>query len=419
MLKTARLLGTSIRMSLGQIWANKMRSLLATLGIVIGIASVLAVIASLTGLKSKVLSEFESLGARKIYVYPDRPKTGPDKDASWRRIRFRPEQFDGLLAQTQSISSFTRIFRSWADVSYGTTTIDPEVKGIDFAWHAIEQRGVTRGRPFGITDQINARPVCLITQITVEELGLPAEPIGVELTLLNRRFTVIGIVEPDPAGGGVMNALEGNDEEASRAEVFVPFDTLSNAGRGWMFATLYAKSPTLVDEAEQEARFFFRKTRGVSPGDPDNFRFELLTKSIEQFTSIAGSVTAIAAGIVSISLLVGGVGIMNIMLVSVSERTREIGLRKAVGAKPAALLLQFLIESATLCTLGGALGLLGAQALVEALRRFPDANLDQTVIPIWAIALALVFSGTVGIAFGFFPALKAARMDPITALRHE
>ena len=129
--------------------------------------------------------------------------------------------------------------------------------------------------------------------------------------------------------------------------------------------------------------------------------------------------TAVAGGIVSVSLLVGGIGIMNIMLVSVSERTREIGLRKAVGARPAAILLQFLIESIVLCTLGGLLGVLGGQLMIAGIARIPDANLDQAAIPAWAVVLSLAFSSAVGVGFGLFPAIKASRLHPIDALRHE
>jgi putative ABC transport system permease protein len=173
------------------------------------------------------------------------------------------------------------------------------------------------------------------------------------------------------------------------------------------------------EEARAELTFFLRKRRHLPLGAPDNFRVELMEKFIEQFNAIAGMVTMVAGGIVGISLLVGGVGIMNIMLVSVSERTREIGLRKAVGARPSAILMQFLVEAVILCLIGGLVGLLFGQAMTSLMAALPGSKLDKASIPGWAIAVAFGFSAAVGLIFGMFPAIKAARLDPIDALRHE
>src|SRR5204863_6928994 len=150
-----------------------------------------------------------------------------------------------------------------------------------------------------------------------------------------------------------------------------------------------------------------------------DFRVEVVEKFLEEFNKVAVTITIVATGIVGISLLVGGVGIMNIMLVSVSERTREIGLRKAVGARPAAILLQFLVEAVMLCLMGGLVGLLFGSLLTKGIASIPAAMLSKASIPGWAIALSFGFSALVGLVFGMFPAVKAARLDPIDALRHE
>src|SRR5690606_32094708 len=149
------------------------------------------------------------------------------------------------------------------------------------------------------------------------------------------------------------------------------------------------------------------------------FRVEIIERFLQQFNQIAGVVTMVAAAVVGISLVVGGVGIMNIMLVSVSERTREIGLRKAVGARPAVVLVQFLIEAVVLCLVGGFIGLIFGEIMTLGLRRIPGAGLESAAIPPWAIILSFGFSAAVGVVFGMFPAIKASRLDPIVALRHE
>ena len=177
--------------------------------------------------------------------------------------------------------------------------------------------------------------------------------------------------------------------------------------------------PELSDEAEAEVRFLLRKMRKLKPGEPDTFQVMALNQMIDQLKAMAAGITAIAGGIVGISLLVGGIGIMNIMLVSVSERTREIGLRKAVGATPAAVLMQFLLEAITLCLVGGFVGLAIGNAFAFGLTLIPDAGLDQATVPLWAVLMSFAFSATVGVVFGMFPAFKASRLDPIEALRHE
>ena len=413
-LRLLRFVLVSLLLAVGQIWANKTRSILATLGIVIGIASVTAVIAALTGLRAKVLSEFESFGTNKLFIFPEQPSEGRWKNSQWGDIRFTPGQFVGMLEHTPSLASFTRMAEMNTAVSHGDRTVDAAaVKGIDTAWHEIEGRYVTVGRPFSVVDDYNARPVCLITETTRDELRLPRNPVGESVYMYNRRFEVIGLLEPPRDAGGMFGG------GGVAYEVFVPFPTLWDAADPYMYVIANARGPQFANEARAEVRFFLRQSRDLAPDDPDTFQVQAMSQFLNQFNALAAGVTAVAGGVVSVSLLVGGVGIMNIMLVSVSERTREIGLRKAVGARPAAILLQFLIEAVTLCSLGGVLGILGGYGLTQLLQKIPNAQLDQAFIPAWAIALSLAFAGSVGVTFGLFPAIKAARLNPIEALRHE
>jgi putative ABC transport system permease protein len=209
-------------------------------------------------------------------------------------------------------------------------------------------------------------------------------------------------------------------ENRTGLQVILPFNTVRRM-RPWggMHVIAASRSPDVSEEAQAEIKFFLRKKRNLKIGDPDTFGVEAVQQFVDQFRKISATVTMAATGVVGISLLVGGVGIMNIMLVSVSERTREIGLRKAVGARPSAILLQFLVEAIMLCFLGGLLGVLGGLGLTMAVAQIPDAHLENAYIPGWALAMSFGFAGGVGLIFGMFPAIKAARLDPIEALRHE
>ena len=205
-------------------------------------------------------------------------------------------------------------------------------------------------------------------------------------------------------------------------EMYIPMKTFLKLGdkRPFIYVIAMSKSPEVSDEAVSEIKFFLRNNRrpALSPGEPDTFGAESLQSAIKQFNQLSAVITLAAGGVVSISLLVGGVGIMNIMLVSVSERTREIGLRKALGARKGAILTQFLVESLILCFIGGLIGLGIGKLLTMAICSI-NKMLNMAHIPLWAVMLSFCFCGIVGIVFGMFPAMKAARLDPIEALRHE
>jgi putative ABC transport system permease protein len=408
------LLYQSVVLALSQIWANKIRGILTTLGILIGVAAVSAVIALITGMKQRVLNEFEAFGTNKIFIEPHWPRSGR-ANISWRQIMFRLSDFDEMLEHCPSVAKYTHMHWSRGVLAYGSKTEDTNVQimGVDPDWHEIEHRYVTLGRTLTVLDNAQVRPVCLINTMVRDKLDMDRDPVGQYIDVDGNRMLVVGLLEP-PA------ASIGNSAEAR--EVIIPFNySISKERWPWYEVMAASKSPQLSDDAKAEIEFYMRQKRRIKPGKEDTFQVMTAQRVVEQFNKVASMVTLIATGIVGISLLVGGVGIMNIMLVSVSERTREIGLRKAVGARPSAILLQFLVEAVVLCLIGGAIGLALGQALTTTVASFlpQEAKIERMVIPPSAILLAFGFSAGVGLIFGMFPAIKASRLDPIEALRHE
>jgi len=408
-----RLFYQSVYLALGQIWTNKTRSILTTIGIVIGVASVTAVIAALTGLKAKVLTQVETFGTNTIFILPTRPDKGPMRHASWWTIRFLSEHFDDMLEHCPSVEHFSRIAGIGRHTAHyrEKSAENVEVTGIEPAYHEIQSRPVELGRTFSVIDNMQVRPVCLIDSKLRDELRLDRDCIGQSIRIGHYAFRIVGVIERQPE-------LQFGESGQEHYEVFIPFKTTFKMGNPWIAAFAASKSAEVTEEAQAEISFFLRRTRNIRPGEPNTFRVESLQSALETFHKIALMVTLVAGGIVGISLLVGGVGIMNIMLVSVSERTREIGLRKAVGAKKSAILTQFLIEAVVLCFVGGLVGVGIGQCLTLIISGL-NPVLDMTYIPAWAILLSFCFAGSVGIFFGMFPAIKAARLDPIEALRHE
>jgi putative ABC transport system permease protein len=408
----AQLLYQSAHLALSQIWANKTRSLLTTVGIVIGVASVTAVIAALTGLKATILSQVETFGTNTIIINSQRPDTGPLSHLSWWNVRFSAEDFDGMLEHCPSVARYTRISGNQQTVRFGEKSVkDVDVSGVEPSWHEIENRPLVLGRKFSMVDL--TRPVCIIDPQLRDKLRLDTDCIGQSIRIGPNTFRIVGVIEKKVQMGFV-----GMGSGREDYEVIIPFRTSYKFGEPWIAVLAEGKSTEVLDEAVAEIKFFLRRARRIKPGDPDTFRVQSLKSAIQTFNNIALVVTLVAGGIVGISLLVGGVGIMNIMLVSISERTREIGLRKAVGAKKSAILTQFLVEAVILCFFGGLIGVGFGKLLTFGISRI-NPLLAKTYIPFWAVVLSFGFAGFVGVCFGLFPAIKAARLDPIEALRHE
>ncbi len=410
-----RLLFQTVFLALSQIWSNKGRAFLTTLGIIIGVAAVILTVAATQILKQFVLEQFETIGASRVWVFPRMPREQVGR-FSWRQIRMSTFEAEGMMKACPSLKRLTPIKSFTVPVQYGDRT-EPTVniQGIWPTWHDIENRSVISGRPFLPIDEENRHQVCVVNDKAIEELSLPTEPVGESLLINGSKFLIVGVVETK-----AVSPMFGGGE--ARSEVYIPFKTADMMRPDWMsglYVSAQTNNPKDFEEAKAEITDFMRKRRKLQPGDPNTFGVESIEQAREQFNKVAVYMTSGAVVIVGISLIVGGVGIMNIMLVSVSERTREIGLRKAVGAPPIVVLMQFLVEAVVLCLFGGAIGLAIGFGAKLAASTDPASVVAKAAIPMWAVWLSIGFSAGTGIVFGMFPALKAARLDPIEALRHE
>jgi putative ABC transport system permease protein len=407
-----RLIWQTVFLAIGQVWANKVRAILTALGIIIGVLGVTVVAAGLDGMQGYVLTQFEGIGAKKMWLWGEVPESKREV-MSWTDVKVTTYEANLILEHAETVETLTPGCRaSWNVVNGKKVAQGVRVTGIWPTWHEIENRQVLFGRPFSRIDDAENRQVCLINEQGIEELDLDTDPVGDYILVSGRRFLIVGVVETKEA-----SMFEGGQ---TRTELFIPFSThkIMNPYT-WTDITLQLFDPDKADDAKAEVRFILRNHRNLGPEDEDTFDMFVIQSAIENFNNVARVIGFIMGGVVGVSLLVGGIGIMNIMLVSVSERTREIGLRKAMGAKPPVVLLQFLVEAVVLCLVGGLVGLLIGNILVMGIQFIPNFPLESISIPKWAIILSLGFSAGVGIIFGMFPAIKASLLNPINALRHE
>jgi len=407
-----RLLWQTVFLAIEQVWANKIRAILTALGIIIGVMGVTVVAAGLDGMQGYVLTQFEGIGAKKMWLWGYVPE---DKRTvmSWTDAKVTTYEADLILEHAETVETLTPTCDTRFNISNGFKVAQRvRVTGIWPSWHEIENRQVLLGRPFSKIDGEENRQVCLINEQGIEDLGLDIDPTGDYIIVAGRRFLIVGVVETKEA-----SMFEGGQ---TRTELFIPFSTHKMMNPyTWTQFTLQLFDPKKADDAKAEIRFILRNHRNLGPEDKDTFDMFVVQSAIEKFNGVAFVISIVMIVVIGISLLIGGIGIMNIMLVSVSERTREIGLRKAMGAKPPVVLLQFLVEAIVLCVIGGLVGLFLGNILVAAVQFIPKFPLDSIAIPRWAVILSLGFSAGVGIVFGMFPAIKASLLNPIDALRHE
>ncbi len=403
----------NLRIAFRALRANKMRSMLTTLGIIIGVAAVIAVVSIVQGLQFMITKELQGVGATYVMVLPKQdPNQGPGVLA--RQVKLTWEDGQAVRDRIPGVRLITPLVAAPSQVvKYGERQHTVQyLFGVSQDWPEVNNHEVELGRFFSRVDMEHRRKVAVVGQKVAEELGL-SDPIGKEVYVGSLPVSIIGVMEKrGQALGQDMDDL-----------VFIPFDTAVNllgrtAGEQIQLR-LQAVDAASVDQVKDGITQLLRQRHKIVEGQPNDFDVMLQDEILKSVGSILGMITTVIGAVVGVALLVGGIGIMNIMLVSVTERTREIGVRKAVGARRQDILVQFLIEAITLSLVGGGVGLLAGWGIGAGVASLLPGDWPPAHVPFWAILLAVGFSAVVGIFFGIYPAGKASRLDPIEALRYE
>ncbi len=391
--------------------AHGLRSFLTTLGIIIGVASVITVVAIMNGLSSNIRGQLDDLGSDMVTI---RAYTTPDQELLGFRNKLSDSDFRLLqakLGQVEQISRMMPAFSLGLSVSYGRNSTQTQLLGADSAYQNVVRIYPQLGRFLNVQDDLKRRRVAFIGHSLIQKLQLPANPVGQYISLSGDWFRIIGVAEK-------RGSLFGFDQDNY---IITPFSTATaiNGPDNLQVEISYRPKPDEdAAQIERQVRSLLRAKAGLSAGDPDHFELVSAEKTKAQFDKVLDSVTWVAAGVVGISLLVGGIGVMNIMLVSVTERTKEIGIVKALGATPQFILLQFLVEAIVLSLFGGLIGLILGYGFA-ALMSLVVPGMPAALVPLWSVLLAIGFTSCIGIVFGLAPAIKASRLNPIDALRFE
>ena len=412
----------NILMAFDTLLANKLRSFLTILGVVIGTMTVIVIAALVSGINERVSREIESFGSNSIYIFKFDP--GFNFNPTFEERTRKPISYDDALAIKSECPSVEEVTAMMSPVDFlqgpmaerikilyqDTEMVNATVQGIFPAYFRMGTIDVTEGRAFTDGENLTRADVCVIGRDVANTLFPNLNAVDHQITFNGRNYQVLGVLKQrdfflqptdDP----------GNENKA----VYLPYETIRKVYPNVKEHFVIAQARVgQLEKALEEIRNALRKSRKVAFAEPDSFGLQTSKGIIEQFGAITSGVFLLMIAISSVGLLIGGIGVMNIMLVSVTERTREIGVRKAIGAKRRDIVQQFLVEAATLTGLGGLLGILFGWLVAEIIKLYMP-----TYIPLWAPLVGFGVSVTLGVGFGLWPAMKAARLDPIEALRYE
>jgi len=395
-------------MATGSLRMHKVRALLTILGVIIGVMTVVTIISLIQGLNRAVSQQVAGLGAN-IFYLQKYPWFGGREWFEYRnRKNLTIEDAQAIARLCPSVKRVASVMGSGKVIKYkDRSTERVGIRATTPSYQEVRNTTVERGRFFTQTELNHRRPVCIIGQTIVKGLFKDEDPLGSHIRIGGRKFLVIGIQEKK-------GSMFGDDMDAVAIIPITTFRKLFGTHRS--ITILVEVKPALFEHAKDEVTSLMRRRRHIPPDKANDFAINTQDTIMNVYKNLTRILFLVMIGVSSISLLVGGIGIMNIMLVSVTERTREIGIRKAIGAERKDILLQFLIEALILSGIGGIIGLGlggGIGKLISTMTPLKAA------IPLWSIFLALGFSTLVGLIFGIWPAAKAAKLNPITALRYQ
>lgn len=403
----------TVKIALRALRTNKMRSFLTMLGIIIGIAAVIAMMAVGSGASYVISQQIASIGSNIILVIPGSTTSGGLRTGSGGVQTLTSDDARAIMTECPSVAYASGTVRTSGQIVSGNMNWSSVIMGGTPELFEIREWPVVNGRSISQEDENGASKVCLLGQTVAENLFGSADPVGNIIRIKKIPFTVIGVLERKG------QSPQGQDQDDT---LFVPLRTaqrnLVRSQRSGIVGAILvkAKSKEVIDKAESEIQSLLNQRHRITNSKEPDFTTRNLSEILAVAEKSAKAMSLLLGSVASISLIVGGIGIMNIMLVSVTERTREIGIRMAIGAKKNDILLQFMTEAVLLTMLGGLIGIAlgtGGATIVSRLLEWP------TMISLQSITIAFVFSAAVGIFFGFYPARKAAGLNPIDALRYE
>jgi putative ABC transport system permease protein len=405
----------SARVALRALRVNKLRSVLTMLGIIIGVGAVIAMVGVGAGAQARVAEQIQSLGSNLIIVLSGSTTSGGIRGGQGSQLTITEEDSLALAREIPAVQASAPAMRGTAQVVYGNLNWATGIQGVTPDYSEAREWGVTSGRFLTSEDLSGATKVALLGQTTALNLFGDSDPLGQIIRIKKVPFTVVGVLDRKGQNSW------GQDQDDI---VVIPLSTAkkkvlgvsrANARSVGSISVKIRAGENMID-AEEQMRALLRQRHRLQPYQDDDFTLRNLSEILQTQEESSKVMTYLLLAIASVSLLVGGIGIMNIMLVSVTERTREIGLRMAVGARGRDILLQFLVEAVTLSLIGGIIGIAVGVASSQAISEFAEW---RTQLPLGAIVMAFGFAAAVGVFFGFYPARKAARLDPIEALRYE
>jgi putative ABC transport system permease protein len=401
------MLWSTVLLALRELRRNVMRSILTILGIVIGVGAVITMVTIGGGATAQVRQQITSMGSNLLMVSPGK-RLGPGQSSG--NIPFKQADAEAIAREVSSVAAVAPVSSQSIQAVFGNQNWSTQVTGSDSKYFRVTNRSIRSGRQFSDNELRGGAAVCIIGVTVRKKLFGGQDPLGEKIRLQKLSCEVIGLLE---GKGQSTMGMEQDDI------IVIPLSTFQRRISGNQdvgIIQVSIRDGASTDKAQQDIRLLMRERRHLSPSDDDNFNVMDMKEIANMLTGTTQLLTALLSAVAAVSLLVGGIGIMNIMLVSVTERTREIGIRLAIGAFENEVLMQFLVEAVVLSSFGGLIGImlaLAASVWIAGLLRVPFVFNAGIVI------IAFLFSGAVGVIFGYFPALKAARLDPIEALRYE